>query len=74
MKEARMPVIIKSDNIDQWLNGNKDDVQELITPYPDSSLMAHAVRRIRGKNAIGNYVEALEEYDYPELNEPPELF
>ena len=67
LKEARMPLILNDEEADKWLNGSADEVKKMITPAPDGFLKAHTVRRIRGKEAVGNSPKAIEEFIYPEL-------
>lgn len=74
MKESRMLLLLDDENTNQWLEGNETEVKELIRPNTTQKLKAHTVRRIRGKNAVGNSKEALEKKNYPELDEPLTLF
>ena len=72
LNEARMPVILADEDIDTWLapiNSPEDKakVNALIRPWTGEELTAHTVRRLRGKEAIGNVPEATQEYHYPEL-------
>lgn len=77
LKESRMPVILADGDIDTWLrpiisNEDKEEITALIKPWEADELKAFTVRRLRGKEAIGNVPQATEEYHYPELAE--ELF
>lgn len=77
LPEARMPVILAEADIDTWLKpiSNDDDlaaVKALIRPWQGEELTAYTVRRLRGKEALGNVPEANREFNYPELAE--ELF
>jgi len=67
LNEPRMPVILEEENVDAWLNGTKLDLKDLMRPYPKNDLIAHTVRRLRGKERVGNVSEAAEIYPYEEL-------
>ena len=41
----RMPVIIRQENLQTWLQDSVEEIQELIRPYPASALQAWAVNR-----------------------------
>ena len=77
LTEARMPVILDEKDIDTWLMPVKSDedkakVSALLKPWEGEELTAHTVRRLRGREALGNVPQATEEFHYPEL--APELF
>lgn len=74
MKESRMLFLLEDEDTEQWLHGNQNEAKELIRPNEKQKLKAHTVKRIRGKNAVGNSKEVLEEKHYPELDEPLTLF
>ncbi|WP_297094344.1 SOS response-associated peptidase [uncultured Draconibacterium sp.] len=67
LQEARMPLILNEEEADQWLNGSSVQAKSMIQPAADGLLKAHTVRRLRGKEAVGNSPEAIEEFIYPEL-------
>lgn len=67
LKEARMPLILDETNADEWLNGSADAIKKMVIPAEDGILKAHTVRKLRGKNAVGNSPKAIEEFIYPEL-------
>ena len=75
-----MPLILPKGEEKKWLQevedkADKDLVQSLIKPYPDGELEAYTVHKLRGKEALGNRAEVLEEVKYPELEEEQtELF
>lgn len=73
-REARMPLILNDEDVETWLNGNEEDVKKLIRPNNRIELKSHTVRKLSGKSYIGDVEEIMEEYSYPELNEPPTLF
>lgn len=74
MKESRMLFILDDQNAQQWLEGNEREATELIKPNTSIDLKAHTVRKLRGKNAVENKKEAIEEVHYSELDEPLTLF
>ncbi|QIA06763.1 SOS response-associated peptidase [Draconibacterium halophilum] len=67
LKEARMPLILNEDKADNWLNGTSEEAKAMILPATDGLLKAHTVRRLRGKEAVGNSPQAIEEFIYSEL-------
>lgn len=73
LTEPRMPLILSEEEIEQWLAPVKTDtdisrLKKLIKPYRDEELVAHTVRRLRGKNALGNIPESAERFSYEELS------
>lgn len=73
LKEARMPVILDSEGqklwLEDWEENPRERINYLCKPYPDDDLKAHTVAALRGKKALGNVAQALEEVKYPELVE-----
>ncbi len=67
LKEARMPLILSEGATETWLKGDAGSAKDLIVPAADDLLKAHTVRKLRGKNAVGNSPKAIEEFFYPEL-------
>lgn len=72
IKSPRMPLIIPEEIEDDWLRPveNEEDkklIEELIQSFPEEQLKSHTVRKLRGKDYIGNVKEISEEYLYPEL-------
>ena len=67
LKEARMPLVLDEEDADKWLTGTLEEAKGMIKPAPDGLLKAHTVRRLRGKEAVGNSPKAVEEFIYPEL-------
>lgn len=72
IKSPRMPLIIPEEIEDDWLRPveNEEDkklIEELIQSFPEEHLKSHTVRKLRGKDYIGNVKEISEEYLYPEL-------
>lgn len=70
----RMPLILPKDFFMDWLKPINDKIdqqmiEELVQPYDEEELEAYTVRRLRGKEAIGNKPEAVEPFHYAELEE-----
>jgi len=65
-KEGRMPVILDVEDIEDWIN-DIDKAKGLIRPYTFEKMNAFPVRRLRGKEAVGNNPVALEEFVYDDL-------
>ncbi len=70
----RMPVILPRALEMEWLKpinikADQELLQELAQPYPETEFETFTVRRLRGKEAIGNKPEALEPFRYAELEE-----
>jgi len=76
LKEPRMPVILNNKDVEDWLNPDerqdlKSKIQELIKPFPQDELSAFTVRKLRGKEAVGNIPDAIIEHKYEELKVEP---
>ncbi len=67
LQEPRMPLILNDETKEIWLKGSKEEVEAIIRPYPEEELEYYTVRRLTGKDAVGNVPEALEPFNYPEL-------
>jgi len=72
IKEPRMPLILPTELEDRWLNPIDDEldkkaIEELIQSYPANELEGHTVRRLRGKEYLGNVEEISEFFEYPDL-------
>lgn len=66
--EARMPVILPKEHQDEWLNTNdRNSLQKLLIPYPEHLLQSHTVKKLKGKDAVGNSPMAEEPYEYADL-------
>lgn len=71
--ESRMPVILQNDEIDEWLSIEVDSEEEkkellkLCNPLNVDRMSCYNIRKIRGKEAIGNVPEVKEKQDNPEL-------
>ena len=73
LDEARMPLILPKHKQNDWLIDCKTELdkmylQSLIVPYNEEELIAYTVKRLKGKNAIGNVPEIEKEVAYPELS------
>lgn len=67
VSESRMPLLLDENDIDTWFEGSKDEIMKLIYPNTTQQLTTKTVKAIRGKNSVGNFAEALDEYKYAEL-------
>ena len=69
-----MPLILPKDVEHDWLKpihekADKELVESLVQSYPENELEAFTVKRLTGKEAVGNTPEALLPYRYQELEE-----
>ena len=69
LNEPRMPAIIDKKFEETWLSEDlaSQDIKELMKPYDSSDMIAYPVRKLRGKNAVGNNKIVIEPYNYEEL-------
>ncbi|MFN4764584.1 SOS response-associated peptidase [Gillisia sp. Q332] len=72
LEGPRMPLILPQELEDNWLHPIEDEldvksIQELIREYPDEELDAYTVKRLRGKEYIGNVEKVCEPFEYAEL-------
>jgi putative SOS response-associated peptidase YedK len=72
LEGPRMPLILPSELEDDWLQPIEDEldikqIQQLIGSYPSEWLEAYPVRRLRGKQYLGNVPESAEPFEYEEL-------
>ena len=70
--ESRMPLIIPEDSEGDWLSAGDtkadiDRVKELIHSYDESEMEAYPVKKLMGRDGVGNSPLAIERYNYPEL-------
>jgi putative SOS response-associated peptidase YedK len=70
----RMPLILPKSAEHDWLKpiqekADQDLISSLVQPYPETQLVSFTVRRLSGKEALGNTPEALQPYRYPELEQ-----
>lgn len=71
LQGPRMPVIIPRELEDAWLKEeelSKSEWEEILTPFDSQQLKSFTVRRLRGKEYIGNRREIAAPFDYPELS------
>jgi len=64
-----MPVILPQELEDKWLHPIEDEldiksIQDLIREYPDEELDAYTVKRLRGKEYLGNVAAVSEPFEY----------
>ncbi|MGR3811560.1 SOS response-associated peptidase [Jiulongibacter sp. NS-SX5] len=71
LSEARMPVILKKENYENWLHGDleNDEVlrNKIFAPYDDHLLKAYTVRKLRDGRISLNNENAVEPFTYKEL-------
>jgi putative SOS response-associated peptidase YedK len=66
--EARMPVILTKEKQNEWLNiSEKQSLEKLLIPYSETLLKAHTVRKLKGKDAVGNSPLSEDPFEYPDL-------
>ncbi len=70
----RMPLILPKELANDWLvpiheKADRELIESLIQPYDESEMESYTVKRLRGKEAIGNTPEALLPNRYLELEE-----
>jgi len=70
LEGPRMPFIVPREYESTWLKEDLDPVEarQLIAAFTHEEMTAYPVRRLRGKEAVGNKPEVLEEFEYPELS------
>ena len=44
--KKRMPVIVNPDNYSTWLNGNMEEGQQLLSPYPENEMLAYKISTV----------------------------
>lgn len=72
-EEPRMPLVLHQEDEEAWLNETDiQKVRSLIRPLADDVLDAFTVRKLRGKESVGNTPQAIEEFHYKELDGPEE--
>jgi putative SOS response-associated peptidase YedK len=70
LPEPRMPLILSEDLEDEWLNrASEEELVELMHQSIGEILEAHTVRKLSGKESVGNVPEASEKFDYAELTQ-----
>ncbi|MBN2237579.1 MAG: SOS response-associated peptidase [Bacteroidales bacterium] len=68
--EPRMPLILDNEAQEKWLSPDftKKDLQDLLSRKEEIPLQSHTVKRLRGKEYLGNIPEVSAEYVYNELS------
>jgi putative SOS response-associated peptidase YedK len=74
LEGARMPVILPRKKQNEWLETFRDGdsqqrLMQLLIPYNDEELEAYTVRRLRGKESVGNCEEAESYFHYENLEQ-----
>ncbi|HLG02488.1 MAG TPA: SOS response-associated peptidase [Bacteroidia bacterium] len=69
----RMPLILPKEMQNEWLipfegDQTKIRLMQLAEPFDASLMKAHPVKRLKGKEAIGNIPEAEEKFAYPDID------
>ncbi len=72
LEGPRMPAILHKSIQQEWLKPTDQTntaayLKSLLVPYPEDELTYYTVRRLKGKDAIGNKPDAEKEYLFPEL-------
>ncbi len=72
LKAPRMPLILTDETEEKWLNPISHDseiqqIESIIQSYPNDLLSYHTVKRLRGKEYLGNVPEISDEVVYEEL-------
>ena len=74
ISEARMPLIVQENQVDQWINDDSVEFLDVLRVKSGLDLKAVTVNQLRGRNCLGNIKEVQMEKMYPELIDPLELF
>lgn len=74
LEGPRMPVILPKEKQDEWLIPfeNENDQQKLINllvPYDSHLLAFHTVQKLKGKAALGNVPQTMQNYNYEDLQD-----
>jgi putative SOS response-associated peptidase YedK len=69
LPEPRMPLILTEEMESKWLSDDlqQGDIEKLIVPLEEDTLVAYTVGPIKGAKAMGNIPEASKEVKYAEL-------
>ncbi|MFC2124801.1 SOS response-associated peptidase [Bacteroidota bacterium] len=70
--ESRMPVILPKEVENEWLINEEDKlsidiIKDLVQPYDADELEAYSVKKLKGKEGVGNSVAAIKRFHYAEL-------
>ncbi len=68
-KEPRMPVILPQELESTWIKEglSKEEITDMVKPFDESLMESFTVPRLKGKVAVGNKPEAMQQHCYPEL-------
>jgi putative SOS response-associated peptidase YedK len=68
--KMRMPLILSKEDEKLWLEElKKDDVKQLIKPYPADDMQAHTISKlITSRTQASNQVDVKAPFEYPELH------
>ncbi len=74
IEEPRMPLILSEKEEEIWLQDDSseafiDTIKSIIKPDKSTEFKAHTVKRLSGKESVGNEPEALKPFEYEELPE-----
>ena len=67
----RMPFIVPKELEHAWIDPEipKEDVKQMILPFPDEELESYTVPRLRGKAYPGNVPDVMKKVRYEELED-----
>ncbi len=68
-EESRMPLLLNPEDVLTWMDGDIEEVKELIKPNQEIELIAHTTKPILGKQSVGDTPDALEPHFYSELGQ-----
>ena len=68
LSEPRMPLILQEDQLDIWLTGDEKEAKALVSAQTELNLKHHTVRKLKGKQALGNLPAVMAPYEYPDNN------
>ena len=69
--KKRMPLILSPEDEKRWIEPNltRDQINELIKPYPESDMIAYTVsQNVNSQKNNRNVAQSQEKVDYPELS------
>jgi putative SOS response-associated peptidase YedK len=74
LEGPRMPVILEPIQSEDWLvtinnKGDQEQINALLRPTSEEILMAHTVKKLKGKDVDLNAPTAADKFDYSELSD-----
>lgn len=71
LEEPRMPLILDESTQKVWMNNQstEKEISNLIVPVFENQLQAHTVRKLSGRESVGNVPEAIKPFEYKELTD-----